>query len=168
MRAGTDSAHNKNATPEQPALATTFRYAIIQCAAVKLASQLRAEKAIVAKDRLPDTTLNVTTVNRLPVAMAFIISTTEYARAQKDYQYLGQAAPVHQCRNLGEHELECRVDGGNQTFKRLIQGDINRDGVEELVLQVTNAVEGGSYTATKLYVLSRSKTDAEFAVLMEY
>jgi hypothetical protein len=49
----------------------------------------------------------------------------------------------------------------------LAKGDVNNDNIEDIVIKVINAVKQGSYTASHLYVLTKTKSEGDWIVLAD-
>lgn len=55
--------------------------------------------------------------------------------------------------------------GSIQRLNLMAKGDYNNDGIEDWLLLVENNVEGGSYSSTKVYVVTRISADANITLL---
>jgi hypothetical protein len=58
--------------------------------------------------------------------------------------------------------------GGIQSLTVMAKGDYNNDGIEDMVLYMFNGVEGGSYTSTHGYVVTRLAADAPYTLIKQF
>lgn len=58
--------------------------------------------------------------------------------------------------------------GGIDNISLLARGDVNHDGLEDLLISISSTVVGGSYTANDLYVVTRLGPHAPMKVLKAY
>jgi len=58
--------------------------------------------------------------------------------------------------------------GGIQKLTVMAKGDYNNDGIEDMVLDMTNGVEGGSYSSTYGYVVTRLAADAPYTLIKQF
>lgn len=58
--------------------------------------------------------------------------------------------------------------GGIQKLTVMAKGDYNNDGIEDMVLDMSNSVEGGSYGSTYGYVVTRLVADAPYTLLKQF
>ena len=155
-------AHREGLEPVQPSMFTAFQYAIAQCRGVSLAARLKPS----ARSFLSDFSLSEKGIHSLPITILFLASNTEKSKLEQQFSRIGDATKIRNIRTNGEYEVSYAVDGGGQqTLKLIGRGDLNADTTEDLLLQVTNSVDDGSYQATGLFALTRKSDGSEIEIL---
>ncbi|MFL0809742.1 MAG: hypothetical protein K6L76_04950 [Agarilytica sp.] len=149
------------AEPSVPSMYVTFQYAVAQCRAVFLASRLTSAE----KSFLNNFSLNESGIQALPIALLFKASTVEKAKLEQQFTRIGEAAVIKDISKTDEYEVSYSVGSGQQALKLLGRGDLNGDNIEDLILQVTNSVEDGSYRTTELFVLTRVSDNSGVKIL---
>jgi len=114
--------------------------------------------------------LDKVSISELPTAVALIPSTNERASILADASLttLNEVAPITEFTQINDYEFEIEDLGGSQTILVLAKGDTNGDQIEDLLIQVTSAVKGGTYRATHLFVLSKQEQNGSWLLLAEY
>ena len=59
-------------------------------------------------------------------------------------------------------------EGGTQELALVAKGDFNGDGIEDMLITSRDSVEGGSYRAIRLFLLTRISASSAITVLREY
>lgn len=128
----------------------------LMCRVAELISQAKAAEHSWIEDlsfdqHLPD---------RLPKQLAAVISSSEYERINNDVN-ITHWGDVYKITRYHD-------EGGSQLIELLARGDFNSDGIEDMVIMSTDAVVGGSYSANRLFIISRKSPAGELEVLREY
>ncbi len=107
---------------------------------------------------------------KLPKQMAQIISTMESKRilANNNISTWAQVEPVTRTEKKGPYHLIYYNEGGSERLQLLAKGDFNQDGIEDMLIQINDAVEGGTYSATRLFLLTRLKPNGKIKLLNEW
>lgn len=107
---------------------------------------------------------------QLPKQMAQIISTMESKRimANNNISTWAQVESIIKTEKIGPYHLKYYNEGGSEELQLLAKGDFNHDGIEDMLLQINDAVEGGSYSATRLFALTRLKPEGKIQLLEQW
>ena len=159
------SAHNDGFEPIDASLYPAHQYALIQCRAITIAVKMAPSNISYLNG-----SLDKTAISELPVAVAFIPSKSQKLsiEANSSFLKLEEVTPITGFAQVNNYEVKLQIDGGSQTMIVLAKGDTNGDGIEDLLMQVINAAEGGSYRVTRLFLLSKNKKDGRWLLLSEY
>jgi len=130
----------------------------IQCEAARLV----VGGAVARKDFVAGFTLDEKTVRALPVDLAPVISRDDErkvagirSRGGALGDFLG-AATVEVLGRPEDRKVVVRDgDGGNQILSVLAEGDFDHDGFNDLLMSSMKSLDGGSYHAADLHVVSR-------------
>lgn len=144
-----------------------FQARALDCQAMSLA--LAARPATVSYLRpfafdegLPD---------RLPWQVAMITSGSERDRiaAERPDATWRQAlfGPLTESSSCGTHCGRYGDPGQEQVVRLVARGDFDGDGVEDMLLGSSNAARGGSYRATRMYVLTRREPEGKVELARE-
>jgi hypothetical protein len=141
-------------------------HAMIRCGTLLLLKRARPSGSSFVRDvRFDASALSV-----LPAALATALSAEEIARveeATRQGKSLGafdaraRAEPRRSAPSVAS-ELKIREGGGQSVI--VVQprawGDVDGDGIEDVVLSVINFMTQGTYAGARLVVLTRSRSDA--------
>ncbi len=160
------TAESRSLTPLRPAEFSAYRHALLQCRALGMAARLQAHR----ESFIGHLTLDKQLARRLPPSLAFTASVSEAERQRRNtaLRFWADVTAIKSVNPLSEHESEYIVDGGSQTVTLLARGDMNADGIEDVLLRVVNATAGGSYRASHLFLITRADADSDFEVIAEY
>lgn len=107
----------------------------------------------------------------LPKAIAMVISGSERARidADKSIKSWNDVNPIIKVEKLGPFQARYHDDsGGRQELALVAKGDFDGDGTEDMLITSRNNVEGGSYFAIRLFLLTLVSASSAITVLREY
>ena len=110
-------------------------------------------------------------IKKLPKVFAHIPSSKEYDRVQKNpkIKTLEDATPIIKFTPLNHYAGEAQDSSGGKLFISLrAKGDFNGDGIEDLVINVTNSVVGGTYLSYIVYIMTKDKKDGDWILLARY
>lgn len=140
-----------------------YRLLGLQCTATALL--IDAKPAL--QSYVNDIELTEALTHVLPAELAFVTSKSEAERIASDESVNSWAEvyKIESIEQLSKDEALFGVLGGQQHVTVLSRADFDADGVEDILLRVQNSVEGGSYSATTLYVLTRYSADQPFELL---
>jgi hypothetical protein len=117
-----------------------------------------------------DLRLDESTVRKLPVALAFgIIELTEYERRQSDnLSTIEDAQKIDRLEAVSTYSTEL-YDGedGRQRLTILGYGDLNNDGVEDLILKVEDDILSTNALLVRLFHLTRLQEGGSVTVIKE-
>ena len=122
-----------------------------------------------AFDHLGDPVFDAALPDRLPVGVASITSASEYEDALADpalrtwSDYAGPLAFEARDATSGTY----REEGGGQTMTIALvaRGDFNGDGIGDALLQSHEAAEGGSWRASRLFLVTQRTKDGAVELL---
>jgi len=140
-------------------------HAIMRCKAITIAIKMTPSTISHLNP-----SLDKVAISKLPTAMAFIGSTNERLSILADASLttLNEVTPITGFSQVNYYKFEVQAIDGSQAMTILAKGDTNGDQIEDLLMQVTNATEGGTYRATHLFVLSKKEKDGSWLLLAEY
>ncbi len=148
-----------------PSYHTVHQSMVIQCRAITIAVKMTPSNISYL-----NASLDKAAISELPTAIAFIGSTSERASilANASLKTLNEVTPITGFTQVNDYKFQVEALGGSQTMVVLAKGDTDGDQIEDLLMQVTNATEGGSYRATHLFVLSKKEKEGSWLLLSEY
>jgi hypothetical protein len=142
-----------------------YRSLYIQCKLIDVAKSLRSSDT----SYLSNFKLDFDSIKNLPKNMAFIVATSQYNRILNDpkIKTLDDASKIIEVSEDEHGQVFAEDDSdGLQYMSILAKGDVNNDNIEDIVIKVVNAVKQGSYTASHLYVLTKTKNEGDWIVLV--
>ncbi len=159
------AAYNDDFQPVSPSHHTPYQYALMRCRAITIAVEM-----VPSNISHLNSSLDKIAISELPTAMAFIVSKSQRSSilANASLKTLNEVTPITEFTQVNDSEFELQAVGGSQTMVVLAKGDTDGDQIEDLLMQVTNATEGGSYRATRLFVLSKKEEEGSWLLLSEY
>jgi hypothetical protein len=104
----------------------------------------------------------------LPAALSTALSPEEQARvaqATRKHESLKTLNPNLKSKKEGEGPFEIREKDSTILIDEQARGDFDADGVEDIVLSVTNAVNRGSYSDVRLVILTRKTPTGVLTIL---
>lgn len=123
-----------------------------------------------SKSFLSSLTLDDTFPNKMPKQLAMVISLSEYQRILKNnsLNYWSDVNQIIGFDKRTEHRAIYKQQGGSQDIQLITKGDFNGDGIEDLLMTSRDTVEGGSYNATRMFLITKTSIDTDYTVLKEY
>ena len=108
--------------------------------------------------------------NKLPKQLAMIISTTESKKimADKLIKTWGEVNKISGVEVIEKYLALYHHAGANQEIELLATGDFNNDGVDDALISLRDSVEEGSYSALRIYSLTKTASDGLYEVSKEY
>jgi len=112
-------------------------------------------------DSLPDT---------LPAQLALIISVSESKRllSNKSIKYWSQITKISSTVKIGPNHVKYIDESGTQELELVARGDFNGDGIEDMLITSHDSVKGGSYSATRLFLLTRLTLKGDIIFLKQW
>lgn len=156
----------KGYTPLQSNAAGAFMNIAMKCSAIEELAKAKPATTSYLSDLVMDKTFPA----KLPKQMAFMASTSEYNRII-DNPAIKSLTDVHkitQAEQKGDKAAIYKHAGGVQEITLVGKGDINNDGVLDVLLLVRNTVEGGSFASTHLYALTRKEEQGGLVLIKEF
>lgn len=159
------AADTNGLEPSEPAYHAAYQSALLQCRAIAIAAKMEPSNRTYLSGNLDQAS-----VSEFPAAIAFVPSQTQRAIVDADtaLETLDQVTPILGFTRESPYEVELDIDGGTQTILLMARGDANGDLVEDLLIRVVNAASGGSYRATRLFVISKTEKDGDWVLVSEY
>lgn len=116
-----------------------------------------------------DFVLDKTIVDQLPANFALIISSTRSEEILKNKNIISwrQADEITSI-NVDGKVANVSSKGDNQRLEWLARGDFNSDGIEDLLLLLNSWVEGGSYGAASLFIVSKHSEQSRIYIVKEF
>lgn len=143
-----------------------YRNAYVLCKLIDVAQHLQASDT----SYLAEFKLDLNSIKNLPKNMAFIVSSSEYDRVLKDpkIKTLDDASKIEVFEDEDGQVFTENDYEGLQYMSILAKGDVNNDNIEDIVINVFNAVKQGTYSASHLYVLTKTKKEGDWIVLGDW
>lgn len=106
----------------------------------------------------------------LPAKMAMFTSTSEQKRilAKKSIKHMSQVYKIIKVKQHTRYDTTYFEDGQKQELQLVAKGDFNHDGVEDYLISSQESVQGGTYSALRLYLITRRPGQADYTLLKEY
>jgi hypothetical protein len=140
-----------------------FMEVVVMCNATKFIA-----KAIPAKQSfLSNLVFDATLPEKLPAQFAMVISVSERDMQlhDKSLKYWSQVNKITAVETNSPIQVTYRHDGGAQEVELVAKGDFNADGVEDVMLTSRDSVEDGSYSAIRLFTLTKLANDGDIKIL---
>ena len=107
---------------------------------------------------------------RLPAKMALVISESEstaFLSAEKNLTWnnINKISKVEVINRF--HAIYSHL-GGSQEIELVAQGDFNGDSVEDLIITSRDSVESGSYSAFRMFLVTKFFHGEKYIILKEY
>lgn len=116
---------------------------------------------------MSELTFNKDFATLAPARLALLISNEQIANAKNATSW-NEASNIKEVKSLSEENAIFYDDSGSiQRLTLMAKGDYNSDGFEDRLLYMENSVEGGSYSSTKIYVVTRLTADGSLSLLKE-
>ena len=141
---------------------------------MELAVMCRATKQILSATNpehnyLMDIQFNKALPSQLPASVALVISESERKKlnadtSKKTWQDVYHITSVEEA---GPNRAIYRHTGGIQELELVARGDFNGDKIEDLMISSRDSVEGGSYNAIRLFVVTRNTEGSEIRLISE-
>jgi len=121
------------------------------------------------RSNIPTDFFNESTPQKFPVALALVISESEFAKYAQDksIKYWGDVNKKHQIEFISNDQVEFHHDGGIQRLALVGRGDFNGDETEDILISSRDSVVGGSYFNIRLFALSVD-TEGEWQLIEEF
>ena len=116
---------------------------------------------------MSDLSLNKDFATKAPPRFALLISNDDIKKAEsaKSWNSMSQIKKVDPVNDM--QAIYYDNSGGIQKLTLMAKGDYNGDGIEDWLMHMQNNVEGGSYSSTTLYIITRTKADGPITLLKE-
>lgn len=152
--------------PIKPHEYTVYRAVGLSCLAVQQALSMRDSDKSFVRDLVFDKTL----ANKLPGEVALVISSEERKRLDKnpDIQFWSDVEKILSVEQLDTDVYHYKTEGVNHHLKRLALGDVNDDGIEDLLIRDDVTLDEGSYSASRLFVLTKRSAQGKIEVLNSF
>lgn len=135
---------------------------------MELLVMCKATKAIVnakpsQQSFIQHLTFDKTLPNTLPKSIGLIISDVESKRKLQDQTLTSWSDinTISSITDLGQnHSTYVHNDGSQQELELVAKGDFNGDGIEDFLLTSRDSMQGGSYSATRLFLFSKLSNES--------
>lgn len=145
---------------------SAYQAAGISCVALKQALSMQSSRKSFVRDLKFDRTL----AEKLPHEVALVISTEEKKRIDLNpaIRFWSDVESVEAVQQLATDIYNFKTKGATHTIKRLALGDINGDGIEDLMIRDDMTLDEGSYSASRLFLITRDSEDQELRILKSF
>lgn len=140
-----------------------FSELAVNCIAAGLIAAGKASRQSYIERRLVDENLP----QRMPSMLALMTSDSEWTRVDPG-QTWDQVNTNSSFTATGENAGRFAHGGAIQELAEMARGDFTKDGLEDVLLSSFDHVQGGSYTARRLFLLSRESLEQPFKVTQLY
>lgn len=130
------------------------------------ATQLMLTATRVEKSFLHDVKLDQTLPSLLPATLALVTSATERTRISKDksIKFWKDVNKQINVDALGPFHVNYQHVAGMQELELVARGDFNGDNIEDMLITSRDSVKGGTYSAIRLFVLTKNSSAGEIVV----
>jgi len=112
--------------------------------------------------------LNKDFANLAPASFALMISDEQIKKAQAASSW-NNASKIKQVKSHSKVQSTYYDHSGSiQRLTLMAKGDYNADGIEDQLLFMENSVEGGSYSSTKAYIITRLTANGPIKLLKAF
>ena len=160
-----------SADRHQAETAKAYEYSVYRsigtsCEAVKVAIAMKPSKNSFVRNLAIDENLP----KMAPHQLALVISTEESKRldANPDMHYWSDVEKIDSVQKRESDIFLFKTPGATHKITRLAYGDTNADGIEDLLLRDDVSLDEGSYTSSRLFILTRSSPNSRLKLLMMY
>lgn len=138
---------------------------MVICEATRLLSKASAARS----SKIPPAPLHAHSPDELPKALALVTSESEKTLIQgnQTISRWGEVNSVSESKRISPDRFEYYSDASVQMLSLIGRGDLDSDGVEDILVRSTDSVEGGSYFDMRLFVLTVDHW-GEWQVISEY
>lgn len=145
---------------------TAYRALGISCEAVQQALSMQATKESFVRELKFDKAL----ADQIPHDVALVISTEERKRldANPDIRVWSDIETIETVEQLAPDVYSFKTAGATHTLKRLALGDANRDGIEDLLIRSDVNLDEGSYSASRLFLLTKRSANQDIEILKNF
>lgn len=146
------------------------RSAYFEFAVVCLAAKDVAMAKPAAISYLNDFELNNNAPKVLPKEFSFYTSKTERAKALSSdgLVYWGDVNKIIKVVNITSESADFNNTSGKQELSFVAKADFNNDKIEDLLILSRSSVIGGSFTSTRLFLITKLSANSGFKLLNEY
>lgn len=144
--------------------------AFMEIAVMCRATQLMQAATKAKQSYLNDLAFNADLPKRLPAAIALVVSPTERARLNADQsrKRWADVTPMTQVETLSPFRANYRHASGAQELALVAKGDFNGDAIEDALITSRDSVDNGSYSAVRLFLVTRRSATEELKLLSDY
>jgi len=104
---------------------------------------------------------------KAPPEFALIISRDDERRLAKAKSWQ-EMSKIQKVKKLNSDQaVYYDNSAGIQNLTLMAKGDYNQDGIEDAILYMENSVEGGSYSSTHAYIITRLAENAPYTLLKQ-
>ena len=139
---------------------------VLMCKAAKdIASAAESNRSF-----LNDLELNEELPKKLPKQLAIVISTTESEKISSSPQLVtwGDVNKVTNVHVENKYKTTYSHLGAKQEIELIVQADFDSDGIEDVLISSRDSVENGSYSALRIFLITRKKQDGVYQIVKEY
>lgn len=140
-----------------------FSILAVNCLVAELIAIGKASRQSFIEARLVDENLP----QRMPSMLAMVTSVSEWGRVEPGRKWSEVNADVS-FTAMGANEGRFTHGGGVQELTEMARGDFTGDGLEDVLLNSFDRVQGGSYAARRLFLISRESSEHPFKVTQLY
>lgn len=156
-------ATNRHAEPIKPYEFSVYRAAGVACDALQVALSMEKSSTSFVRELTFDKKL----AQLLPHQIALVISTEEEKRLEADpeVRVWSDIETVESVNQLEADVFNFKTAGATHTLKRLALGDVNGDGIEDLMIRDDVTVDEGSYSSSRLFVFTKRSARHDIEIL---
>jgi hypothetical protein len=157
---------DNQAEPLMPHEYNAYRSVGISCEASQQAVSMQASK----ESFLHALTFDKSLAEKLPHDIALVISTEEKQRldANSAIRVWSDVETVESVEMSGTDTYNVKTAGATHTLKRLATGDVNGDGIEDLMIRNDVTLDEGSYSASRLFVFTKRSATQDIEILISF
>lgn len=142
-----------------------FEFAVMCMAAKEIASSKSSSFSYLNSFKF-----NIETPKLFPKQFSFITSSLESKKILNDDKlvYWVDVVTASAIDKVTPESAVFKFSGSQQELSFVAKADFNRDGIEDLLIASKDSVVGGSYTAIRMFLITRLKQGGEYVLLKSY
>lgn len=119
---------------------------------------------------LNDLELNKELPTKLPKQLAMVISTTESEKIFSNPKFVtwGDVNKMTDIDVGNQYNATYNHTGAKQEIELIARADFDSDGIEDVLISSRDSVENGSYSALRIFLITRKRQDGVYEVTKEY
>jgi len=156
-------ATNRHAEPIKPYEVSAYLAIGVACDALQVALSMEKSSASFVRELPFDKKL----AQLLPPQIALVISTEQKKRldANPEVRVWSDIETIESVNQLEADVFNFKTAGATHTLKRLALGDVNGDGIEDLMIRDDVTVDEGSYSSSRLFVFTKRSARHDIELL---
>ncbi len=157
---------DKNITPVRESEINAYAELVLMC---QVAKDI-IESTSSTDSFLDDLELDMELPNKLPKQLAMVISTAESERINSNPEMVtwSDVSKITDIDVKDQYKAIYSHLGAKQEIELIAQADFDIDGIEDVLISSRDSVENGSYSALRIFCVTKRKQDGAYEICKEY